>query len=347
MTNNISKRYLIREWAEYLINNQYASESNNGRLEYHKPITARLLIQFILLQTTGLSRNEIIQAIKSVRSSTKPVSETVVRLNQNRVLSEVEVVKIFDAVVKMIESKKVQSTEDSKTRNLKRITDAIDRSLSQAQRIRLWKSLKSIQSTTVTEENLTDDEINGIFDRVEKLNQSTWMGSRSYSRRDAIESSWEQMGKPKDSSVLRSILDNAGLTQSQIKSAMERTKDEVDAEDSDGNDTILQLADYIIKQGLSDAVIQHLTTSHGLKEMRSLKPVLEDQIEEGSELHHTLKADQYVRLLKHLRAKATDNIPITHIKNQIVKSWKRGMKNIKHIDRLLNRVDMTLHSIIK
>lgn len=64
-------------------------------------------------------------------------------------------------------------------------------------------------------------------------------------------------------------------------------------------------------------------------------------------LNDVLNSDQYLKLLQHLKVNAKDNIDVTHIKNQIIQSWKKGMKSRKHYDNLLQKVHLNIHDLIK
>jgi len=64
-------------------------------------------------------------------------------------------------------------------------------------------------------------------------------------------------------------------------------------------------------------------------------------------LNDVLNSDQYLKLLQRLKTGTIDNIDVTHIKNQIIQSWKKGMKSRKHYDNLLQSVDLNIHDLIK
>lgn len=70
------------------------------------------------------------------------------------------------------------------------------------------------------------------------------------------------------------------------------------------------------------------------------------RIDELVKLNDVLKADQYIRLLKHLRARANAGVDVGRIKNQVIQSWKRGMKQRKHYDNLLSSIDVKLTDLI-
>jgi hypothetical protein len=64
-------------------------------------------------------------------------------------------------------------------------------------------------------------------------------------------------------------------------------------------------------------------------------------------LRDILGADSYVKLLRRLTTDAGNDINVTRIKNRIIQSWKKGMKNRKHYDDLLSKVNIKLNDIIK
>lgn len=356
---DITKDYLVNEWIEYLINNQYASVDENDKLEYHRPITARLLTEFILLQTKEVTREEVLKAIGDAR--TMPgINESQFRVQSNIRLSEIQVARVFDNIVNIIAKKKTQANTQTREKVLQRITHAIDSKLSNDQRMALWKNLQaSASGENINEAKLDDKDISRLLDLVAKepAKTSWFSGSTKGANlsKEKLVQYWDKEGKPKDSDDLVDMLQRAGLSDQQIKNAFIKSQqlqssnsDNYSNDDSDDTDVILLLSNYITKNGLKDDILKHLESTYGFKESRAKKlKVGTTNLDEGSEIHKRLRADQYVYLLKHLRTKATDNIPVAHIKNQIVKSWKRGMKNVKHIDRLLKRVDMSLMDIIK
>ena len=63
-------------------------------------------------------------------------------------------------------------------------------------------------------------------------------------------------------------------------------------------------------------------------------------------LSDALKSNQYIKLLRNLKAKAKSDIKIGHIKNQIIQSWKKGMKSRKHYDKLLDQINLSLSDLI-
>ena len=64
-------------------------------------------------------------------------------------------------------------------------------------------------------------------------------------------------------------------------------------------------------------------------------------------LSDVLKSDQYITLLHRLKSDVSRGINITHIKNQVIQSWKKGMKARKHYDNLLSTIDISLNDLIK
>lgn len=71
------------------------------------------------------------------------------------------------------------------------------------------------------------------------------------------------------------------------------------------------------------------------------------RIDEIVTLNDVLKANQYIKLLRHLKAHANQDINITRIKNRVIQSWKKGLKHRKHYDKLLSEIDLSLNDIIQ
>lgn len=71
------------------------------------------------------------------------------------------------------------------------------------------------------------------------------------------------------------------------------------------------------------------------------------RLDEIISLNTVLKSDQYITLLKRLKAKANTDINVTRIKNKIIRSWKRGMKHRKHYDKLLSEIDLNTIDLIQ
>jgi aryl carrier-like protein len=63
-------------------------------------------------------------------------------------------------------------------------------------------------------------------------------------------------------------------------------------------------------------------------------------------LNDVLDSSQYIQLLHRLKTEAGGNVDITHIKNQIIQSWKKGMKHRKHYDDLLCKIDLSLNKLL-
>jgi hypothetical protein len=71
------------------------------------------------------------------------------------------------------------------------------------------------------------------------------------------------------------------------------------------------------------------------------------RIDEIVTLNDVLKANQYIKLLRHLKAHANQDINVTRIKNRVIQSWKKGLKHRKHYDRLLSEIDLSLNDLIQ
>jgi len=70
------------------------------------------------------------------------------------------------------------------------------------------------------------------------------------------------------------------------------------------------------------------------------------RLDEIVKLNDVLKADQYMKILGMISTDVSD-INATRIKNQVIQSWKRGMKNRKHYDDLLSKINISLNDLIK
>ena len=70
------------------------------------------------------------------------------------------------------------------------------------------------------------------------------------------------------------------------------------------------------------------------------------RIDEITKLHDVLKSDQYITLLRRLKTDAKDDINITHIKNQVIQSWKQGTKSRKHYGDLLGKININIGDLI-
>lgn len=71
------------------------------------------------------------------------------------------------------------------------------------------------------------------------------------------------------------------------------------------------------------------------------------RLDEIVSLNDVLKSDQYIKLLRRLRAKSIDDLNITRIKNKIIQSWKRGMKHRKHFDSLLAEINTNVDALLQ
>lgn len=71
------------------------------------------------------------------------------------------------------------------------------------------------------------------------------------------------------------------------------------------------------------------------------------QLDEIVSLNDVLKADSFVTLMKAINTKIGTDINVTRIKNQVLQSWKKGMKSRKHYDKLLSQIDISLNDLIK
>lgn len=71
------------------------------------------------------------------------------------------------------------------------------------------------------------------------------------------------------------------------------------------------------------------------------------RLDEITTLNDVLKADQYIVLLRRLRSNVNSGINVTRIKNQVIQSWKKGMKSRKHYDKLLGSIDININDLIK
>lgn len=71
------------------------------------------------------------------------------------------------------------------------------------------------------------------------------------------------------------------------------------------------------------------------------------RIDEIVTLNDVLKANQYIKLLRQLRARASKGINVMRIKNQVIQSWKKGMKQRKHYENLLSTININLNDLLK
>lgn len=70
------------------------------------------------------------------------------------------------------------------------------------------------------------------------------------------------------------------------------------------------------------------------------------RLDEFTKLSDVLKSDQYITLLRQLKTDTKDDINITRIKNQVIQSWKKGMKSRKHYDDLLGTININIGDLI-
>jgi hypothetical protein len=70
------------------------------------------------------------------------------------------------------------------------------------------------------------------------------------------------------------------------------------------------------------------------------------RLDEFVSLNDVLKSSQYLKLLSRLKTDTGSDINSTRIKNQIIKSWKQGMKQRKHFDNLLKQINLSLNDLI-
>ena len=69
------------------------------------------------------------------------------------------------------------------------------------------------------------------------------------------------------------------------------------------------------------------------------------RLDEIVTLKDVLNSSQFIKLLHSIKAKPQD-LNVTHIKNQVLKAWKAGMRSRKHYDDLLSQIDISLNQII-
>jgi len=73
-----------------------------------------------------------------------------------------------------------------------------------------------------------------------------------------------------------------------------------------------------------------------------------DEIERlNVSLGDVLKSSQFIKLLRRLKVKSTNNLNVSRIKNQILKSWKSGQKSRKHFDSLLAEIDTNVDTLLQ
>lgn len=71
------------------------------------------------------------------------------------------------------------------------------------------------------------------------------------------------------------------------------------------------------------------------------------RLDEITSLSDVLKGSQYIKLLKSLRRKANAGVSITKIKNQVIRSWKKGLKSRKHYGNLLREIDLNIDEVLE
>jgi len=72
---------------------------------------------------------------------------------------------------------------------------------------------------------------------------------------------------------------------------------------------------------------------------------LDMRLDEVVTLNDVLNSDSFIKLLNSIQAKPQD-LNITRIKNQVLQSWKKGMRSRKHYDDLLSQIDISLNQLI-
>lgn len=74
--------------------------------------------------------------------------------------------------------------------------------------------------------------------------------------------------------------------------------------------------------------------------------IVSENIDESVDLHSVLQADQYLKLLRHIKTHVNSDINVTRIKNQVIQSWKKGMTSRKHYGGLLNQINLNINDLI-
>jgi hypothetical protein len=64
-------------------------------------------------------------------------------------------------------------------------------------------------------------------------------------------------------------------------------------------------------------------------------------------LKDTLTASHYRTILKMLKSDHSTNKNAAHAKNQIIKLWKRGDKEIAHYEKYLTQLNINFRDLIK
>lgn len=69
------------------------------------------------------------------------------------------------------------------------------------------------------------------------------------------------------------------------------------------------------------------------------------RLDEIVTLNDVLNSSHFIKLLNKIKTRPQD-LNVTRIKNQVLKSWKAGMRSRKHYDDLLSQIDISLKQII-
>lgn len=69
------------------------------------------------------------------------------------------------------------------------------------------------------------------------------------------------------------------------------------------------------------------------------------RIDEIVSLNDVLSSSAFTTLMSKINATPPD-LNVTRIKNQVLQSWKNGMRARKHYDKLLGQLDINLNSLI-
>jgi len=190
---------------------------------------------------------------------------------------------------------------------------------------------------------------------------------------------------PLDTRDIRRILSNFGFDDKEINKVFGQvfgtSGDDEEYNEPTGTQNINRLIDYAKKNNLIDSMKQFLQDEFGeelgiskdkamyeevnkiftaiVQEERWARPLLlkqmeqsqlgrsRKQIDEVVSLNDVLKADSFVTLMSAINTKIGTDINVTRIKNQVLQSWKKGMKSRKHYDKLLSQIDISLNDLIK
>jgi len=69
------------------------------------------------------------------------------------------------------------------------------------------------------------------------------------------------------------------------------------------------------------------------------------RIDELVTLNDVLKSSHFLKLMHGIKAKP-QSVNVTRIKNQVLQSWKSGMRSRKHYDNLLKQLNISLSKLI-